>query len=63
MSTNFTKNKKFSIMDYGNEFNFTHEYFTYNSYHVDSLLSNFVENMMDLSLNEISVHFLGHTDI
>lgn len=44
-------------MDYNN-----HEYFNKNSYHIDSILSNFVENMLDLSLNEISVHYLGHTE-
>jgi len=40
-----------------------HEYFNKNSYHIDSILSNFVENMLDISLNEVSVHYLGHTEV
>lgn len=39
------------------------EFFSKNSYHVDNILYTFCENMMDLSVNEASVHWLGHTDM
>ncbi|KAL4504024.1 hypothetical protein ABPG72_022654 [Tetrahymena utriculariae] len=39
------------------------EFFSKNSYYVDNMLYTFTENMMDLSVNEASVHWLGHTDM
>ena len=27
------------------------------------MLSNYVENILDISLNEVNVHYLGHTDV
>lgn len=57
MSNIMTKNKIFTMsnnsveIDQGN-----HEYFCKNSYHIDSLLSNYVENIVDLSVNELSIN-------
>lgn len=39
------------------------EFFSKNSFYVDNMLYTFCENMMDLSVNEASVHWLGHTDM
>lgn len=38
-----------------------HDFFEKNSYFVDSMLSIFSDNMMDLSVNEATIHWLGHT--
>jgi hypothetical protein len=42
------------------QFVYQHEFFNSNLYHVDSMLSAFSENIMDISLNELSVHYLGN---
>ncbi|KAL4486785.1 hypothetical protein ABPG72_006617 [Tetrahymena utriculariae] len=60
---NLTKNKNFSLLNYGEGYDYFHSFFSKNQYHADSLLSSFVESTVDLSLNEISVHFLGHSQV
>lgn len=42
---------------------FNHDYFYQDSYQTDTLLSSLAENLMDISINEVSVHYLGHTEI
>ncbi|EAS02194.2 cell division protein (macronuclear) [Tetrahymena thermophila SB210] len=60
---NLTKNKNFSLLNYGEGYDYFHSFFSKNQYHADSLLSSFVESTVDLSLNEISVHYLGHSQV
>lgn len=39
------------------------EFFSNNPFSVDTLLSGFCENILDLSINESSVHWLGHSQL
>ena len=47
-----------TLLEYNN-----HEYFNNDSFHIDSMLSNYIENILDLSLNEVNVHYLGHSEV
>lgn len=49
---------RFNSAQYG-----SHEFFSSNNDHIGSLLYNYLNNIVDLSLNEVNVHYLGHSDV
>ena len=60
MANMLTKSKKFSCVVSTESFEYNHPYFSKHQYHADAMLSNFAENLLDISLNEVNVHYLGH---
>lgn len=40
-----------------------HDFFSSDAEHIGALLFNFLNNLVDLSINEVNVHYLGHSEV